>query len=250
MTPTNRQWLLPKRPVGLVKESDFELHEAPVPVPAENEMLVRTTVLAFEPAMRGWIDDAPNHLPPVGIGEVMRGVSVAEVVESNAPGYAPGDLVSGTTGWQEYAIAGPGVRNFPEGTDPRVALSVLGMTGPTAWYGLRRDPRRRARAHREGRPARDLRLDLPLQRREASARPQQLLHAHQAAGAHGGLRDPRPLRPRGRGCGGPPRPGAGGSHRVRVRRPARLRERSEDAAAPLRRGEPRQAAAGTPRRGP
>jgi NADPH-dependent curcumin reductase CurA len=136
MTPTNRQWLLAKRPVGLVKESDFELNEAPLPVPANGQILIRNTLLAFEPAMRGWMEDAPNYIPPVGIGEVMRGMSVGEVVESKLEGYAVGDLVTGTLGWQEWALSEGGLRKLPEGTDPKVALSVLGMTGLTAWFGL------------------------------------------------------------------------------------------------------------------
>ena len=79
MSDTNRQWLLAKRPVGMVKESDFELHSAAIPTPGDGQALVRTRWLAFEPAMRGWMDDAPNYIPPVGIGEVMRGMTVGEV---------------------------------------------------------------------------------------------------------------------------------------------------------------------------
>jgi NADPH-dependent curcumin reductase CurA len=120
----------------MVKESDFELNESSILVPADGQILIRTRMLAFEPAMRGWMEDAPNYIPPVGIGEVMRGMTVGDVVESKLEGYAPGDLVTGTTGWQEYAIGNAGLRKLPEGTDPRVALSVLGLTGLTAWYGL------------------------------------------------------------------------------------------------------------------
>ena len=71
MSKTNRQWLLRSRPVGMVKESDFELHNAPVPTPAEGQTLVRNRWLAFEPAMRGWIDDRPSYMPPVAIGRLM-----------------------------------------------------------------------------------------------------------------------------------------------------------------------------------
>ena len=90
MSGMNRQWLLRSRPVGMVQESDFELKETPVPAPGEGQALVRNTYLAFEPAMRGWIEDRPSYMPPVGIGEVMRGMTVGEVVESNFEGLAPG----------------------------------------------------------------------------------------------------------------------------------------------------------------
>ncbi len=136
MSQTQRQWLLRQRPVGRVKESDFELREAPIPEPAEGQILVRARWLAMEPAMRGWMDDRPNYIPPVGIGEVMRGMSVAEVVESKLEGYAPGDLVTGMTGWQEYALGGAGLRKLEPGADPTAVLSVLGITGVTAYFGL------------------------------------------------------------------------------------------------------------------
>jgi NADPH-dependent curcumin reductase CurA len=136
MSEANRQWRLARRPAGMVKESDFELHRAPVPEPAEGQILVRNRWLAFEPAMRGWMEDRPNYLPPVAIGEVMRGMSLGEVVTSRREGYAPGDLVTGMTGWQEWALGDAGLRKLPPGTDPRLALSLLGITGMTAYFGL------------------------------------------------------------------------------------------------------------------
>lgn len=136
MSEKNRQWLLARRPVGMVREDDFALHEAAVPEPGDGQVLVRTRWLAFEPAMRGWIEDRRSYIPPVEIGAVMRGMAVGEVVASRLAGYAPGDLVSGTLGWQEWAVGDAGLRKLPAGTDPRLALSVLGITGITAYFGL------------------------------------------------------------------------------------------------------------------
>jgi NADPH-dependent curcumin reductase CurA len=132
----NRQWLLRARPVGMVKESDFELHEAAVPSPGRDEALVRVLYLAFEPAMRGWMEDRASYIPPVGIGEVMRGMTVGEVLASNRPELAPGDLVSGMCGWQEYCATGVGLQKLPAGVDPTLALSVFGATGLTAYFGI------------------------------------------------------------------------------------------------------------------
>jgi NADPH-dependent curcumin reductase CurA len=136
MSETNRQWLLRRRPVGMLQESDFELKTSPIPEPGDGQTLVRTRYLSMEPAMRRWLDDAPNYIPPVAIGDVMRGMSVCEVVESRLEGYAPGDLVTGTTGWQEYAVGDGALRKLPPGGDPTLALSLLGMTGITAYFGL------------------------------------------------------------------------------------------------------------------
>ena len=95
MSAVNRRWLLRSRPVGMVKESDFELDEAPVPSPANGQLLVRNQYLAFEPAMRGWMEDLPSYLPPVGIGEVMRGMSVGRVEESKLEGFEAGERNDG-----------------------------------------------------------------------------------------------------------------------------------------------------------
>jgi NADPH-dependent curcumin reductase CurA len=136
MSTENRQWLLEKRPVGMVKESDFQLVSTPIPTPGQGQLLIRNRILSFEPAMRGWIDDKPNYLPPVAIGGVMRSSTVGEVIESNLEGYSKGDLVTGMLGWQEYAIGDATARPIPAGVDPRLALSTLGVTGVTAYYGL------------------------------------------------------------------------------------------------------------------
>jgi NADPH-dependent curcumin reductase len=134
----NRQWLLAARPKGMVKPSDFALREVPVTPPGDGEVLVRNLYLAFEPAMRGWMEDRKGYIPPVPLGDVMRGVSVGQVIESNHPDYKPGDFVSGMLGWQEYALAGRGamVSQIPAGATLTQPLSVLGITGITAYYGL------------------------------------------------------------------------------------------------------------------
>jgi NADPH-dependent curcumin reductase CurA len=67
---------------------------------------------------------------------VMRGLTAGEVIESNLAGFSKGDLVTGTLGWQEYAVGDAGVRAIPAGVDPGLALSALGMTGVTAYFGL------------------------------------------------------------------------------------------------------------------
>ena len=68
MTRTNGQWRLAKRPVGMVQESDFERVDEPLREIEDGEVLVRNLFLAFEPAMRGWLDDVPSYIPPVAIG--------------------------------------------------------------------------------------------------------------------------------------------------------------------------------------
>ena len=77
MTETNRQYLLKSRPVGMVGAEHFEFTESPAPVPGDGELLVRNLFISLDPAMRGWLNEGKSYVPPVGIGEVMRAMSVA-----------------------------------------------------------------------------------------------------------------------------------------------------------------------------
>src|SRR6266571_4219267 len=94
----NRQWLLKTRPSGMVEPSHFEWTEAEVPLLGEGEFLVRNLYLSLDPAMRTWMTAVRSYIPPVEIGEVMRGACVGEVLESRHEGYAPGERVLGTFG--------------------------------------------------------------------------------------------------------------------------------------------------------
>lgn len=124
----------------MVEPANFERREAIVGAPGEGQLLVRNLYLSLDPAMRGWMSDAPSYIPPVQIGEVMRGGCVAEVIASAEDGFAAGDLVFGMFGWQEYAVVdvtGPAlVSKLPAGVRPTDALSALGWTSLTAYFGL------------------------------------------------------------------------------------------------------------------
>ncbi|MEK7834313.1 MAG: NADP-dependent oxidoreductase, partial [Acidobacteriota bacterium] len=135
---TNRQFLLAARPVGLPKDSDFNLVETPVPTPAANQFLVRAHYLSVDPYMRGRMNDVKSYAKPVQIGEVMTGGVVGKVVASNHPDYNAGDFAVGQFGWQEYAVSdGVGVRKVDPTLAPiSTSLGVLGMPGLTAYFGL------------------------------------------------------------------------------------------------------------------
>jgi NADPH-dependent curcumin reductase CurA len=134
----NHQFRLARRPVGMVKRSDFDYAEAPVAQPGDGEVLVKNLYISLDPAMRGWMNEGKSYVPPVGIGEVMRAGAVGKVIASNDPNIAVGDHVVGILGVQEYAISkGKGLTKV----DPRLAslpvyLGTLGMPGMTAYFGL------------------------------------------------------------------------------------------------------------------
>lgn len=138
---TNRQWLLAKRPHGMVGKDNFDYVETAIPQPGDGEVLVRNLYLSFDPTQRGWMEDRESYLPPVAIGEPMRAGSVGQVVESKVDGFAKGDLVQTTGGWQDFTLVNPsasimGLNKLADGISPELALSVLGVTGLTAYWGL------------------------------------------------------------------------------------------------------------------
>jgi hypothetical protein len=136
--PVNRQWRLKSRPTGLIKAENFELVSQPIPEPGENQILIRSVYLSLDPAMRGWLTDRPSYVPPVQIGEVMRGLAVGIVEKSNHPIFATGDRMQGMFGWQEYLLSsGEAVTKLPDSELPFSAyLGLFGLAGLTAYAGL------------------------------------------------------------------------------------------------------------------
>ncbi|WP_439381169.1 NADP-dependent oxidoreductase [Amycolatopsis lexingtonensis] len=135
---TNRQIVLAARPHGIPKASDFEIVRGPVPVPGDGQVLVRNTLVSLDPFNRILMGNANSDQAPIDLGATMFGFTVGVVEQSNAPGFAAGDHVAGTTGWQDYGVAdGPDLRVVDPAAAPLPAhLGVLGVTGLTAWVGL------------------------------------------------------------------------------------------------------------------
>jgi len=136
---TNRQVLLISRPAGIPEAENFEIVNASVPEPKENEVLVRNIYLSVEPAMRGWVSSVANYSEPVALGTVMRAFTVGRVAVSRHPGFRPGEYVTGMFGWQDYAsVEAKAIQRKVYETDLPIStsLGVLGLNGITAYFGL------------------------------------------------------------------------------------------------------------------
>ncbi|MDE3086422.1 MAG: NADP-dependent oxidoreductase [Acidobacteriota bacterium] len=139
MTAENRRWVLAERPVGMVDDETLRLETAERPSAGPRQAVARVRWLSVDPTIRTWMDDRPGYLPPIGLGEVVRGAGLAEIVESRTDRYAVGDVVYGMTGWQDYVVAGEGeaaLTVIPPVVEAGAMLSVLGVNGMTAWFGL------------------------------------------------------------------------------------------------------------------
>lgn len=135
----NQQVVVAGRPTGIPQAEHFRIVESAMPVAGAGQILVRNLFLSVEPAMRGWLADQSNYSQPIEIGSVMRALTVGEVIESNAPGFAPGDRLMGWFGWQAFAAVAPdAVIRKVAATDlsPSLALGVLGLNGVTALLAL------------------------------------------------------------------------------------------------------------------
>ena len=140
MARTNRQWVLRQRPKGLIQDGDLELVENAVPDLKESEVLVRTVYLSLDPTNRTWMNDAEGYLPPVGLGEVMRGLTLGVVEDTRSEKFKAGDVVMPISGgWADYAVvpeAGLRPVHRAPGLPMTANMSVLGMTGLTAYFGV------------------------------------------------------------------------------------------------------------------
>jgi NADPH-dependent curcumin reductase len=136
MAAAAKRVVLVSRPMGEPKASDFRLEDHAIPTPGAGEVLLRTIWLSLDPYMRGRMSDGPSYAAPVPIGGVMEGGTVSEVIASNNPGFAAGDVVLSRAGWQTHALSdGKGLNKI----DPKIgsaAVGVLGMPGMTAYTGL------------------------------------------------------------------------------------------------------------------
>jgi NADPH-dependent curcumin reductase CurA len=133
----NRRVLLASRPAGWVTEDNFRIEDAPMPSPAEGEVLVKNLWLSLDPYMRGRMSDAKSYVKGVDIGEVMVGQTVGEVLESKNPRFRQGDKVLTQLGWQSFGCSKEVVK-VDEGAAPlSYYLGLLGMPGMTAYFGLK-----------------------------------------------------------------------------------------------------------------
>ncbi len=138
MPLSSREVRLNRRPVGLPSAEDFAVATVELASPQAGQILVRNHWMSVDPYMRGRMYDRPSYVPPFAIGEPLQGGAVGEVIESQSPDFAPGDLVESMFGWREAYVAPAGaVTKLPKtGAPPQAFLGILGMPGMTAYGGL------------------------------------------------------------------------------------------------------------------
>src|SRR5882724_2519366 len=134
----NKEIRLASRPTAMPALDNFKIVDAGVSPLNDGEVLERTLYISVDPYLRGRMREGRSYVPPFEVGQVIQSGVVGEVVESRAPDFQPGEIVTGMLGWRLYNVAkAAGLRKI----DPRVApvttaLGVLGMPGLSAYFGL------------------------------------------------------------------------------------------------------------------
>jgi NADPH-dependent curcumin reductase CurA len=135
----SREIHLVSRPKGTPTAENFTMAQTRLAKLEDNELLVRNLFISVDPYMRGRMNEGKSYVPQFEIGKPLEGGAVGEVIESSATGFKPGDIVTSSFGWREYFIAAPqNLQPVSSEFQPlSVYLGALGMTGLTAWAGLR-----------------------------------------------------------------------------------------------------------------
>ena len=139
MTRETRRYHLAHRPEGRPSRDTFDLRTVELPAPDPGEALVRAQFLSVDPYMRDRMRAGESYSEPWAVGDPLRGGVVGEVIESNGASVEPGQTVVGSLPWAEYSLAnGSNLTQVDTGELPTsAALSVLGMPGRTAYFGVR-----------------------------------------------------------------------------------------------------------------
>ncbi|HUH75076.1 MAG TPA: NADP-dependent oxidoreductase [Chitinophagales bacterium] len=127
---------LKSRPQGKPELTDFELTTSEIPELKDGEVLVKTKYVSVDPYLRGRMTDAPSYIPPFKIDHPISSGVIAEVIQSKDSHFKEGDMVSGMLAWKETQVAKSKGLMKVDSNNASAYLSILGLTGLTAYFGL------------------------------------------------------------------------------------------------------------------
>ncbi|MEN5208354.1 NADP-dependent oxidoreductase [Stenotrophomonas terrae] len=126
-------------PQGMPQAQDFELRQLPLPPLADGQLRVRVQWLSLDPFLRAQLGGR-YAVPCPPLGSIVPGYGIGTVVEDRSGRFQPGDVVTGMTGWAEFAAMDANTTSLIDAALAPVstAVGVLGVPGLTAWAGVRR----------------------------------------------------------------------------------------------------------------
>jgi NADPH-dependent curcumin reductase CurA len=95
---TTKQWIYRRQPTGQITTDHYELVEQALDTTlADGEVLIASRYFSVDPYMRIGQSSKPTYdADPHPLNTVQQGGVVAQVLASNAPGFAEGDWVQAT----------------------------------------------------------------------------------------------------------------------------------------------------------
>jgi NADPH-dependent curcumin reductase CurA len=137
----SQEWVLARNPQGNPQTSDFALHQCTLDEPNAGEFIVANHFISADAGVLDRLQ-RDSYRPRSGLGEVIDGFTVGEVIESRNERFEVGDYVTSGGGWRSHYLSnGKGVMRL----DPKIfappigistAIGVLGVSGLTAYFGL------------------------------------------------------------------------------------------------------------------
>ena len=140
MQSTNDRWILTETPkLGPLQSNYFKYEEAQIAELKEGEYLIKNELISFDPTQRMWMT-ADTYVPKIPVGSVMRSLAMGTVIQSKNKNIPEGSRMTGLFGWQKYSVR-DGKDFFPdnmvpEGISDTAAMSIFGLTGLTAYFGM------------------------------------------------------------------------------------------------------------------
>lgn len=122
--------------------STFKVVKLPLDPLKDGQLLIKALYISNDPTQRSWIqkgvDPERMYTRLVAQGEQMRARGIAQIVESKSSNYKVGELVISELYWADYSVVDEKqVNRKVDGTLPLpLYLSILGLTGLTAYFGL------------------------------------------------------------------------------------------------------------------
>ena len=133
---TNKQIYLKSSPKDKLLEDNFEFINSKVKDLDHNQVLVEVVYISIDAANRAWMQGR-TYRSQILPGDVMGGYALGKVIATNNNNFNIGDYVEGDLGWQNYAIrdAKELIKTSIKASE-NLHMSVLGITGKTAYFGL------------------------------------------------------------------------------------------------------------------
>jgi NADPH-dependent curcumin reductase CurA len=137
----NHHYIYNKHPTDQFTEDVFRFEQTEIPrdPSTENEIMVRLTYIAVDPFIRNRMSEKRDFIQPFKLNEVLEGEATAEIIKSNNSKYPVGQSIVGYLTWTRYQIIN--IKNLPvnlipHDIHPSYFLSIFGMPGLTAYFGV------------------------------------------------------------------------------------------------------------------